>query len=595
MRLRLVQQFLVLVLAVVGVALIAMHRVGDVRVAALSAGSSANGVFASDRGSIASALDRRTAALADADVRATSLEIIPIGRDLVLQSRIDAADGALIHDTSFGLGGVNVTVIGMAAPNRAARWSYSAGWLTGTEALLLGGMTLTVIGLLVLGRRNAPRRAPATDVPAAEPAADVSDGNAADLADQLLALHQELESARQDFQTRTMELEGERDKAAAADEAKSKFLATMSHELRTPLNAIIGFSEIMHLEQMGPIGNDRYKGYIGDVLESGRHLLSLVDDILDMSRLQVGKATFEEVEIDVAEIIGSVVNLLGPESRNARVRLDMRLSPNIGRLWGDLRAIRQVLTNILGNAVRYSKDAGHVTISARENASGALVITVVDTGIGIAAEKLERVFDAFVQGSDDYSKAHEGTGLGLAIAKSLVEFHDGRISIESVLDVGTTVSICFPPTRIIHTDLEADVTEFADETHLEGMDAEWLALEHQGRFHAVHQGSGEFLIGRPNPRQPEMICDISLTDPRVSRPHARIIGSQGQFFLVDQSRRGTWLDRGAGRVEHVHQNVSTALEGAGRICLGATPDDDDPTVISFVLREEDVNQQRKVI
>ena len=595
MRLQSVQRLLILVLAVIAVALIGMHRVGDVRVAALSAGSSASGVFASDRGSIAAALERRSEALSDAGVRATSLEIIPIGRDIVLQSRIDAADGALIHETSPGIGGINVTVIGMAAPNRAARWTYSAGWLTGTEALLLGGLALTLISLLVLARRSAPRKALTTDVPATEQASDASDGNAGDLAGQLQALHQELENARQDFRTRTTELEEERDKAAAADEAKSKFLATMSHELRTPLNAIIGFSEIMHTEQMGPIGNDRYKGYIGDVLDSGRHLLSLVDDILDMSRLQVGKATFEEVEIDVAEIIGSVVNLLGPESRNSGVRLDVRMSPNIGRLWGDLRAIRQVLTNILGNAVRYSKDTGHVTISARENASGALVITVLDTGIGIASEKLEHVFDAFVQGSDDFSKAHEGTGLGLAIAKSLVEFHDGQITIESVLGVGTTVTISFPPTRIIHTDQEADVTEFADETCLDAMDAEWLALEHKGKFHAVHQGSGEFLLGRPNPRQPEMICDIPLTDPRVSRPHARIIGSQGQFFLVDQSRRGTWLDRDTGNVEHVHQNVSAALEGAGRICLGAAPDDDDPTVISFVLREEDVNRQRKVV
>lgn len=595
MRLHFVQRLLILVLAVVAVALIGMHRVGDVRVAALSAGSSASGVFASDRSSIAAALERRSGALSDAGMKATSLDIIPIGRDLVLQSRIDAADGALIHETSPGIGGIDVTVIGMAAPNRAARWTYSAGWLTGTEAFLLGILSLITIGLLVLTRSGNSRKAPAANVPQAEPAAATADGNAADLAAQLDALHQKLESTRQDFQTRTMELEGERDKAAAADEAKSKFLATMSHELRTPLNAIIGFSEIMHLEQMGPIGNDRYKGYIGDVLDSGRHLLSLVDDILDMSRLQVGRATFEEVEIDVAEIIGSVVNLLGPESRNSRVRLDMRMSPNIGRLWGDLRAIRQVLTNILGNAVRYSKDTGHVTITANEDTAGSLVITVTDAGVGIAPEKLENVFDAFVQGSDDYSKAHEGTGLGLAIAKSLVEFHDGTIKIDSVLDAGTTVTITFPPTRMIHSGEEADLTEFTDDMAFGSENHDWLALEHKGRFHAVHHGSGEFLIGRPNPRQPELICDISVSDPRVSRPHARIIDSQGQFFLVDQSRRGTYLERGDGKIEHVHQNVSAALDSTGRIYLGASPEEGDPSVISFGLRVEDQAQQREAV
>lgn len=595
MRLRVVQQLLILLLALAGLALVAMQRAETVQVAALAAGPAAHGVFETDRGSISAALDRRSAELSDAGIRATGLEIIPIGRDLKLQSRIDAADGALLHETSPGLTGLEISVVGMAAPNRAARWTYEAGWLSGTVVLWLGLVALLAGALLFLVHRSGRQaaQAPAPQVTVAAPAAD-PDAVIQATAERD-ALQAELERAKQEFLTRSMELEAERDKAAAADEAKSKFLATMSHELRTPLNAIIGFSEIMHLEQMGPIGNKQYKGYVGDVLDSGRHLLSLVDDILDMSRLQVGKKKFEEVEIDVAEVIGSVVNLLGPESRNARVRLDSRLSPNIGRLWGDLRAIRQVLTNILGNAVRYSKDTGHVTITAREDTSGSLVITVTDTGIGIAPEKLENVFDAFVQGSEDYSRAHEGTGLGLAIAKSLVEFHDGRITIDSVLDVGTTVTITFPPTRMIHTDEEADLTEFADETDFGSESQEWLALEHKGRFHAVHHGSGEFLIGRPNPRQPELICDISLSDPRVSRPHARIIGSHGQFFLIDQSRRGTYLDRGVGNIEHVHQNVSAALDSSGRIYLGASPDDNDPSFISFGLREESHAQQRKAV
>ncbi len=593
MRLRVVQQLLILLLALAGLALVAMQRAETVQVAVLAAGPAAHGVFETDRGSISAALDRRSAELSDSGIRATGLEIIPIGRDLKLQSRIDAADGALLHETSPGLTGLEVSVVGMAAPNRAARWTYEAGWLSGTVVLWGGLVALLAGALLFLVHRSGRQAAPAPQVTVAAPAAD-PDAVIQATAERD-ALQAELERAKQEFLTRSMELEAERDKAAAADEAKSKFLATMSHELRTPLNAIIGFSEIMHLEQMGPIGNKQYKGYVGDVLDSGRHLLSLVDDILDMSRLQVGKKKFEEVEIDVAEIIGSVVNLLGPESRNARVRIDSRLSPNIGRLWGDLRAIRQVLTNILGNAVRYSKDTGHVTITAREDTSGSLVITVTDTGIGIAPEKLENVFDAFVQGSEDYSKAHEGTGLGLAIAKSLVEFHDGRITIDSVLDVGTTVTITFPPTRMIQTDEEADLTEFADETDFGSESQEWLALEHKGRFHAVHHGSGEFLIGRPNPRQPELICDISLSDPRVSRPHARIIGSHGQFFLIDQSRRGTYLDRGDGNIEHVHQNVSAALDSSGRIYLGASPDDNDPSFISFGLREESHAQQRKAV
>lgn len=597
MRLRLVQHLLICLMVVSGVVLIAMNRVENVQVAALSVGVKANGVFASDRGSITAALARRTAHLADVGVRAVELEIIPVGRDPELQSRIDAADGALIHEFGYGVSGVTVSVLGMSASNRAARWTYQAGWFGGATALWLGLLVLmsAVLAVLVRVGTSGTKRVTRTAADAPAPAAKANDEDTGALAAELAALHSELTHARLDFETRSRELEAERDKAAAADEAKSKFLATMSHELRTPLNAIIGFSEMMHLEQMGPMGNDRYKGYCGDILDSGRHLLSLVDDILDMSRLQVGKAKFEDVEIDIADAISSVVNLLGPESRNASVRLDTRLAPNIGVLWGDARAIRQILTNILGNAVRYSKATGHVTITAREETSGGLRITVADNGIGIAPEKLDRVFDAFVQGTSDYSRAHEGTGLGLAIAKSLVEFHDGSIEIESTIDVGTTVTLGFPPARVIHADAEADLTEFVGETCHETQDQEWLALEHDGQFHAVHHGSGEFLIGRSNPRQPELICDLTLTDSRVSRPHARIVGSHGQFFLVDQSRRGTYLARRDGSVEHVHQNVSDALDSAGKIYLGGSPDEENVSVISFVLREESAANLRKVV
>ncbi|WP_417518813.1 ATP-binding protein [Minwuia sp.] len=403
--------------------------------------------------------------------------------------------------------------------------------------------------------------------------------------DQKIAeLEAALAQSRSELEVRTEELENERDRAAAADSAKATFLATLSHELRTPLNAIIGFSELMHSEQLGPVGTDQYKTYLKDITDSGRHLLSLVDDLLDVSRMQSGKIDFQDVEVDPVELIHSVVRLLGPDARKGSVRTDIRLSPGLGHILGDERALRQMLINIVSNAIRYSKESGHVVIAARIENDDSLTLTVSDNGIGIAEDKIQKVFAPFFQGSSTLSRSHGGAGLGLAIARSMVEHHDGEISLQSEEGVGTSVTIRFPARRIVHNDAEDDMTQFDDDDDSVDMSV-CLRVTHNGHQNLIYQDGGEFVIGRPDPRRPDLICDLSLSDPRISRPHARIIHSQGHFYLVDQSRRGCYVVRHDGGTEFVHQNSSAPLDHGGRILLGDGPGTAGVPSIEFELSE----------
>lgn len=398
----------------------------------------------------------------------------------------------------------------------------------------------------------------------------------------ILDLEAELASVRKRFAERERELEEQRLKSEESDAAKATFLATLSHELRTPLNAIIGFSELMHGEQLGPVGTEQYKVYLKDIMDSGMHLLSLVDDLLNVSRMQTGKVTFQDKEVDPVELIKSVARLLGPEARNANVRIDVRLSPNLGMLFGDERALRQTLINIVGNAIRYTTDGGHVVVSATVDGSDRFVLTVNDTGMGIAKDKIGRVFEPFFQGSSVLSRSHGGAGLGLAIAKSMVDYHDGEIALESEEGVGTSVTITLPTSRVILNDPEDDMTQFDDDDDEIDLTV-CLTLSFDDRDFTIYQDGGEFIIGRPDPRQPDLICDLPLMDTRISRPHARIVNSHGHFYLIDQSRRGTFVQAADGQTEFVQQNSSGALDDTGMIILGEAPGDPRAIRISYRL------------
>jgi signal transduction histidine kinase len=236
--------------------------------------------------------------------------------------------------------------------------------------------------------------------------------------------------------------------AYAANKSKSAFLAAMSHELRTPLNAIIGFSELMTTEPFGPLGHSRYKGYSSDIGKAGTHLLDIINDILDISRLEARKAELIEAEIALPDLFHETVSQIETLADEAGLTLRSHCPPEIPLLWGDCRRVKQILLNLLSNAIKFTPGGGTVTLEACVQ-DGAIELRVRDTGIGISKADLPKAFESFGQIDSRLSRKYEGSGLGLPLARHLTELHGGSLVLESEANVGTTAIVCFPKARSV--------------------------------------------------------------------------------------------------------------------------------------------------
>jgi signal transduction histidine kinase len=244
------------------------------------------------------------------------------------------------------------------------------------------------------------------------------------------------------------ELEDKSRQLEVANQHKSEFLASVSHELRTPLNAIIGFSEVM-LERLFGEVNEKQEEYLQDILSSGRHLLSLINDILDLAKIEAGRMELEAADFDLPQAIDNTLVLVRERALRRGIAVERTVDPRLGEINGDERKIKQVLLNLLSNAVKFTPEGGRIEVRAAA-ANGTAEISVADTGVGIAPEDHEAVFEEFRQVGTDYARKHEGTGLGLALARKFVELHGGRIWVKSQIGQGSTFTFTIPISRGHH-------------------------------------------------------------------------------------------------------------------------------------------------
>lgn len=237
--------------------------------------------------------------------------------------------------------------------------------------------------------------------------------------------------------------------AEQANVAKSRFLATMSHELRTPLNAIIGFSEVLQSELLGPHQVPQYKEYAGDIHSSGQHLLNLINELLDLSRIEAGKYEINEEAVSLVDIAEDCRRMLEIRAKAKDIDLVAVGDANLPKIWADERAIRQVVLNLLSNAIKFTPQTGKVELSVRRSNDGGQYVAVKDTGPGIPQDEIETVLSSFGQGSLAHKTAEQGAGLGLPIVKKIMELHQGRFDLFSKLRFGTETIATFPRARVM--------------------------------------------------------------------------------------------------------------------------------------------------
>jgi two-component system cell cycle sensor histidine kinase PleC len=239
-----------------------------------------------------------------------------------------------------------------------------------------------------------------------------------------------------------------RDRAETASHAKSAFLANMSHELRTPLNAILGFSEIIHTRALGAAAINQYAEYGGFIHDSGKHLLALINDILDLAKIEAGRLSLREEEVDLRRLIADATQMLTVKADAAEILLTADTAANLPNVYADERALRQIVVNLLSNALKFTPPSGHISAFAQVMPNGEISFGVSDNGVGIEPEDQLKVFESFGQGRHDAVIADQGTGLGLPIVKGLAEAHGGRVVLESAAGRGTRVTITLPAERI---------------------------------------------------------------------------------------------------------------------------------------------------
>lgn len=356
----------------------------------------------------------------------------PSGMRTEIAEPLDSAEimDGLFSRQAFSIGNMELVVVVKPVATKYSFESSVLPYWVGSVGLLLTLFTAYYLGA-------TQNRARVIEKTVAERTAALSEAN--------ISLHNEI----LERQRAEMEMRRAKDQAEVANRAKSEFLAMVSHELRTPLNAIIGFSEMMSQEVFGPVGNSKYKGYVVDIRKSGTHLLGLINNILDLSKVESGRFGLNDQEISLGDGISETLRLVAKLAEAGGVKVDLYIPSDLPDLRADRQAIKQILLNLLSNAIKFTEPGGHIQVQAAVDTMGQLVLAIEDTGIGIPEESIDSVFDPFTQVDNTLARQFEGTGLGLPLTRSLAELHDGSVELESSLGEGTKVTVTFPRERVV--------------------------------------------------------------------------------------------------------------------------------------------------
>lgn len=343
-------------------------------------------------------------------------------------NRIEPDAGQLVTETEVTVGNRMWTISARSVDRQIGSVESFASWATGIAGLALTAL-LTLYLATLTNRNRAIERA--------------VNNRTSELSAANQSLYDEIARRRRIER----ELRQAKEQAEVANRAKSAFLAMVSHELRTPLNAILGFSEVMSEEIYGPIGSDRYQDYLHDISRSGQHLLGLINNILDLSKVEANEFSINEERLDLREIVQDAMRLIEQKAAEVSLTIETKLPADVPALWADARAIRQILINLLSNAVKFTPAGGRVTVAVDLDKDSRLMLRISDTGIGIPAEHQKRVFQPFTQVDTSLARKFEGTGLGLPLTRSLAELHGADVTLKSAANSGTTVTVTFPVSR----------------------------------------------------------------------------------------------------------------------------------------------------
>ena len=360
-----------------------------------------------------------------------------------------------------------------------------------------------------------------------------------------------------------------KEEAEAASHAKSEFLANMSHELRTPLNAIIGFSQMISLQANGPVGHHSYVGYGRDIEESGMHLLQIINDILDIAKIETGKFDIEFQDISYPELLEEAAVMVREAMKNKQISFSKVLPDEELIIQGDRQLLRQVLINLISNAVKYTPEKGEISVSAHRPDSESIEISVTDTGIGIAEQDIARVLEPFEQVEPAMVRTSGGVGLGLSLTKKMIEAHGGRLTLTSVPDVGTTATVWLPSEAVRRTPSRA-VSPKETSNDIHGLSAK-LA------------GAVTLLRSQPTKEAPDQRFD---TGNEVLRLAVEMLASNGEWPTIDVA--GARIDHWNGQKISVAGSDITDLIDRGLLdCDGGWTDFGRALVLLCLERYEE--------